>query len=164
MEEKSEELETAPLKEGLEVLELASEKVVGFEDKKSLVGSDIASGIVQTLILVLSKRIPKTCKKLCTILVEDVLKPSEEDEEEVDQEKEEKADQDATEEPKVPAMFEFEPVCRTVETVLSLRSQMPEISKKLYEVSKSFKIININIRIYDTTTNVWIPKLYETAT
>ena len=122
------------MKEGLEVLELACEKIMGFEDKKGFVGSDIASGIVQTLILVLAKRQPKTCKRLCTVLVDDVLKPSVEDEEEVDREKEEKTE---SEESKVPAMFEFEPVCRTVETVLSLRSQIPEISKKLYEVSNN---------------------------
>ena len=35
------------MKEGLEVLELACEKIKGFEDKKSFVGSDISSGIVQ---------------------------------------------------------------------------------------------------------------------
>ena len=127
--------EVAPLKEGLEVLELACEKVMGFEDKKGFVGSDIASGVVQTLILVLAKRDLKACKRLCKMLVDDVLKPSEEDEEE---EEEEKGDKDESEEgPKVPAMFEFEPVCRTIETVLSLRSQMPEISKSLYEVSNS---------------------------
>ena len=99
-------------------------------------GSDIASGVVQTLILVLAKRIPKTCKKLCKMLVDDVLKPSEEDEEEEeeDDESEDKTDKDDAE-VKVPAMFEFEPVCRTVETVLSLRSLMPKVSKELYEVS-----------------------------
>ena len=132
--------EVAPLKEGLEVLELACEKVMGFEDKKGFVGSDIASGVVQTLILVLAKRDLKICKRLCKMLVDDVLKPSEEDEEEVEEEDEEKeekkGDKEESEEgPKVPAMFEFEPVCRTIETVLSLRSQMPEISKSLYEVS-----------------------------
>ena len=131
--------DVAPLKEGLEVLELACEKVMGFEDKKGFVGSDIASGVVQTLILVLAKRDLKACKRLCKMLVDDVLKPSEEDEEEVaDEEKEEKGDKEESEEgPKVPAMFEFEPVCRTIETVLSLRSQMPDISKSLYEVSNS---------------------------
>ena len=129
--------DVAPLKEGLEVLELACEKVMGFEDKKGFVGSDIASGVVQTLILVLAKRDLKACKRLCKMLVDDVLKPSEEDEEE-EEEKEEKGDKEESEDgPKVPAMFEFEPVCRTIETVLSLRSQMPEISKSLYEVSKS---------------------------
>ena len=51
MNEKTDELEVAPLKEGLAVLELACEKIEGFEDKKSFVGSDISSGIVQTLIL-----------------------------------------------------------------------------------------------------------------
>ena len=131
--------EVAPLKEGLEVLELACEKVIGFEDKKGFVGSDIASGVVQTLILVLAKRDPKACNRLCKMLVDDVLKPSEEDEEEVgegEKEDEEKGEKEDSEEgPKVPAMFEFEPVCRTIETVLSLRSQMPEISKSLYEVS-----------------------------
>ena len=129
--------EVAPLKEGLEVLELACEKVIGFEDKKGFVGSDIASGVVQTLILVLAKRDPKACNRLCKMLVDDVLKPSEEDEEEEEnEEKEEKGDKEESDDgPKVPAMFEFEPVCRTIETVLSLRSQMPEISKSLYEVS-----------------------------
>ena len=131
--------EVAPLKEGLEVLELACEKVIGFEDKKGFVGSDIASGVVQTLILILAKRDLKACKRLCKMLVDDVLKPSEEDEEEVgegEKEDEEKGEKEDSEEgPKVPAMFEFEPVCRTIETVLSLRSQMPEISKSLYEVS-----------------------------
>ena len=72
------------------------------------------------------------------MLVGDVLKPSEEDEEEEgeadDGESEDKTDKDDAE-VKVPAMFEFEPVCRTVETVLSLRSQMPKVSKELYEVS-----------------------------
>ena len=53
------------------------------------------------------------------------------------QEKEEKTDKDDDEGPKVPAMFEFEPVCRTVEAVISLRSEMPGISKKLYEVSNT---------------------------
>ena len=100
-------------------------------------GSDIASGVVQTLILVLAKRDLKACKRLCKMLVDDVLKPSEEDEEEEEnEEKEEKGDKEESEDgPKVPAMFEFEPVCRTIETVLSLRSQMPEISKSLYEAS-----------------------------
>ena len=128
--------DVAPLKGGLEVLELACEKVMGFEDKKGFVGSDIASGVVQTLILVLAKRDLKACKRLCKMLVDDVLQPSEEDEEEEEEKDEEKGDKEESEDgPKVPAMFEFEPVCRTIETVLSLRSQMPEISKSLYEVS-----------------------------
>ncbi len=90
----------------------------------------MSSGIVQTLIFVLAKVAPELCMKLCDQLVDKVLVPEDDD-------KGEESASGDSEAPKVTSMFEYMPVCRTVETVLGLPGQYGTIKERLFKVKSN---------------------------
>ena len=123
-----------------------------------LIGTDISSGVVQTLIVILAKVAPKECKKFCKVIVNDCLlskdekAPNEEPQNEGEEVAIPKKDLVTTEEeengsslpdPDIPEPFLYQAVCRTLEVILSQAEVIPKLYRKLCKKLFSGKLVKL---------------------
>ena len=109
-----------------------------------LIGTDISSGVIQTLIVILAKVSPKECKKFCKLIATDCLlsKDEKSDPEEKDDTEEENGAPSPLD-PDIPEPFQYQAVCRTIEVILSQAEVIPKLYGKLWRKLFSGKLVKL---------------------